>query len=43
MKIAGQDPKRLAGTLAIDDAAAGGPKVDIEFAATLLKELTAAR
>ena len=43
MKIAGQDPKRLAGTLAIDDTAAGGPKVDAEFTAILLKELTAAR
>ena len=43
LKIAGQDPKRLAGTLAIDDTAASGPKVDVEFAATLLKEITAAR
>lgn len=43
LKIAGQDPKRLAGTLAIDDTAAGGGKVDAEFAATLLKEFTAVR
>ena len=43
MKLAGQDPRRLAGTLAIDDTAAGGPKVDAEFAAILLKELSAAR
>ena len=43
LKIAGQDPKRLAGALAIDDTAASGPKVDVEFAATLLKEITAAR
>jgi hypothetical protein len=43
LKIAGQDPKRLAGTLAIDDTAAGGAKVDAEFAATLLKEFPAAR
>ena len=43
LKVAGQDPKRLAGTLAIDDTAAGGPKVDAEFAAALLKEITTAR
>ncbi|HEY7678035.1 MAG TPA: hypothetical protein VIG69_13250 [Candidatus Methylomirabilis sp.] len=43
VKLAGDDPKRLAGQLRIDDTAAGGPRVEVEFAATLLKEFTAAR
>ena len=42
-KVGGDDPKRLAGTLTIDDTAAGGPRVEVEFTATLLKEFTAAR
>ena len=42
-KVGGDDLKRLAGKLSIDDAAAGGPRVEVEFAATLLKEFTAAR
>jgi hypothetical protein len=42
-KLAGDDAKRLAGSLSIDDAAAGGPRLEVEFAATLLKEFTAAR
>ena len=42
-KVGGDDPKRLAGKLSIDDAAAGGPRVEVEFTATLLKEFTAAR
>ncbi|MEP7184047.1 MAG: hypothetical protein ABI886_17865 [Betaproteobacteria bacterium] len=37
------DAGRLAGKLAIDDAAAGGPKFDAEFDVTVLKTLTAAR
>lgn len=37
------DAKHLAGTLAIDDSAAGGAKVDVQFDAPLVKELTAAR
>ena len=32
-------PARLAGKLSIDDAAAGGPKVDIEFDVPLSKEM----
>jgi hypothetical protein len=42
-KVAGDDAKGLAGKLSIDDGAAGGPQVEVEFAATLLKEFTAAR
>jgi hypothetical protein len=41
--VAGGDPKRLVGKLSIDDAGAGGPRVEVEFEATLLKELTTAR
>ena len=37
------DPGRLAGRLAIDDTAAGGPKLDAEFDVTLLKEFKVAR
>ena len=36
-------PARLAGKLVFDGSAAGGPKVDLEFDATLLKEFTRAR
>jgi hypothetical protein len=35
------DDKRIAGTLRFDDTAAGGPKVDVEFDAPLVKELMA--
>lgn len=35
------DAKRLAGTLKFDKTGAGGPKVDVEFDATLVKEVTA--
>lgn len=41
-KVAGGDAGRLAGTLSIDDTPSGGPKLEVEFAATLLKEITAA-
>jgi len=37
------EPRRIAGTLAIDDTRAGGPKIDAAFAAAILKEFTAAR
>ena len=43
VKLAGGDAKRLAGKLSIDGTAAGGPRVEVEFAAALLKEFTAAR
>jgi hypothetical protein len=33
------DAKRMAGKLVFDDAGAGGPKVDIEFDAALVKEV----
>lgn len=39
----GDDAKRLAGTLSIDDSASGGPRLEVEFAAALLKEFMAAR
>jgi hypothetical protein len=35
------DAKRMAGKLVFDKTAAGGPKVDVEFDAALVKELTA--
>lgn len=35
------DAKRIAGKLVFDKTAAGGPKVDVEFDAALVKELTA--
>ena len=35
------DAKKLAGTLKFDKTAAGGPKVDVEFDAALVKEVTA--
>ena len=41
LKTTANDAKRIAGKLAFDDAGAGGPKVDIEFDAALVKELTA--
>jgi hypothetical protein len=36
-------PARLAGRLALDAMSAGGPKVDVEFDAPLVKEFKAAR
>ncbi len=35
------DAKRMAGKLAFDDAGAGGPQVDVEFDAALVKEVAA--
>ena len=35
------DAKHIAGKLSFDDAAAGGPRVDVEFDATLVKEVAA--
>lgn len=34
------DPRRLAGTVRFDKTAAGGPKVDVEFDAALVKEVS---
>jgi hypothetical protein len=41
--FAGNDLKRLAGTLRLDDTSAGGPRVEVEFEAALLKEFATAR
>ena len=43
LKATADEPKRLAGKLIFDDTAAGGPKVDVEFDAALVKEYKAAR
>ena len=43
LKLTADTPMRLAGNLVFDGSAAGGPKVDIEFDAPLLKELKLAR
>jgi len=37
------DAGRLAGRLAIDDVAAGGPKIDVEFDVTMLKTFAVGR
>lgn len=36
------DPNHLAGRLAVDDTSAGGPKIDIQFDVTLVKEFKSA-
>ncbi len=43
LKITADDTKRLAGKLSFDDSGSGGPKVDVEFDATMTKEFTKAR
>ncbi len=43
LKLTLDTPTRLAGKLTIDDASAGGAKVDATFDAPLLQELTLAR
>jgi hypothetical protein len=43
LKLTTDTPGRLAGKLTIDDAAAGGPKIDVEFDTPLLHELKSAR
>jgi hypothetical protein len=40
LKLTTDTPQRLAGKLIIDDSAAGGAKVSIDFDATMLKEFT---
>jgi hypothetical protein len=40
LKARTDEPAKLAGTLTIDDAAADGAKIDVEFDAALLKEFT---
>ena len=43
LRASADEPKRLAGKLTFDDAQSGGPKVDVEFDAPLVKEFKAAR
>ena len=43
LKASADGPKRLAGKLAFDDAQSGGPKVEVDFDAPLVKEFKAAR
>lgn len=43
LKATTNTPARVAGKIAIDDTAAGGARIDIEFDAPLLAELKAAR
>lgn len=38
-KLTTDSPARIAGTLSLDAQAAGGPKVDVQFDAALVKEL----
>src|SRR5207249_8915649 len=40
LKLTADTPQRVAGKWELDARAAGGPKVDVEFDATLIKELT---
>ena len=41
LKTTANEAKRIAGKLTFDDAGAGGPKVDVEFDAALVKEVAA--
>ena len=43
LKTTADDEKHLAGKLSFDDATSGGPKVDVDFDATFVKEFTQAR
>jgi hypothetical protein len=43
LKLTADTPDRIAGKLRFDDSSSGGPKVDIEFDAPLLKSFTKAR
>ncbi len=43
LKISADDAKHLAAKLSFDDSAMGGPKVDVDFDATFVKEFTKAR
>jgi hypothetical protein len=38
-KLSTDSPTHVAGTISLDDTGAGGPKVDVQFDATLVKEL----
>jgi hypothetical protein len=37
------EPGKIAGTFGVDDSASGGPKIDVEFDAALVKEFQSAR
>jgi len=43
LKSSVDDAKHLVGKLSFDDTGAGGPKVDVDFDATFVKEFTKAR
>jgi len=43
LKLTADTPQRVAGKWELDARAAGGPKVDVEFDATLIKELSKLR
>jgi hypothetical protein len=43
LKLTTDTPDRLAGKLTIDDSAAGGPKIDVDFDTPLLQALKSAR
>lgn len=43
LRTGADEPRRLAGKLSFDDTPSGGPKVDVEFDAPIVKELKAAR
>jgi len=43
LRTSADEPKRLAGKLGFDDTPSSGPKVDVEFDTTLVRELKAAR
>ena len=43
LKISADDAKHLAGKLSFDDSGMGGPKVDVDFDASFVKEFTKAR
>lgn len=42
-KTTTDEPDKLVGTFVVDATAGGGPKIDVQFDAALLKELTQAR
>jgi hypothetical protein len=43
LKTTTDEPARMAGTFVVDATGAGGPKIDVQFDAPLLKEFQAAR
>ena len=43
LKTKTDEPGKIAGTFVVDDSASGGPKIDVEFDAALVKEFQTAR